>query len=169
MTKATRLAAALLTGGLALGAYTAGFGPAGAAVSTTPTTVGAQDSDHAAAASETYKNEKFDQCLDDYGGTINVHDCDGSEEQMWTVTRWNDGTVRLKNGLTGDCLADTGGTLGTASNCTTSEYQSWIVKHWNDGTMRFKNEATGQCVEAGSGYEVWSSTSCDSSEEQSWS
>ena len=37
-----------------------------------------------------------------------------------------------------------------------------------DGTLRFKNESTGQCIEANNDGDVWSSTSCDSSESQSW-
>jgi len=164
MKKLIRLAAALLATGLALGVYAASAAPAGA----DDTTVTDRGKEMVSMAKQTYKNEKFGECLDDYGGTINIHTCDESDEQDWTVTRWADGTVQLKNGLTGDCLADTGGSLGTASKCTTSRYQSWIVKHWADGTMRFKNEATGQCVEGGSGHEVWSSESCDSSREQSW-
>jgi hypothetical protein len=52
----------------------------------------------------------------------------------------------------------------TRRPCTSSEYQSFIVKHWGDGTLRFQNEGSGQCVEAGSGHDVCSSTSCDSSQ-----
>jgi hypothetical protein len=163
MMKVTKLAAALLTSGLAIGAYTAGIAPASAA-----SAAWAGDGDVTTASTQTFKNEATGECLDDYEGDLWTYDCDGSAEQEWEVHRWNDGTVRLKNLATGACLSDSDGTLGTSSTCTDSEYQSFVVKHWNDGTIRFQNEGSGQCVEAGSGHEVWSSRSCDSSESQSW-
>lgn len=165
MKKAKGLAAALLTGGLAFGAFTAGVAPVGAAASTT---VGTQESDLVATSTETYKNEETGECIDDYEGELWTYECDGTAEQQWEVHHWNDGTVRLKNVGTGACLSDSDGTLGTSSDCTSSEYQSFVVTHWSDGTLRFQNEGSGQCVEAGSDHEIWSSRSCDSSESQSW-
>ena len=159
MIKSIKLAAALLATGLALGTYTAGS----ASADTAPTT---QEREVVATASETYKNEANGECLDGLG-ILTTWNCDGTSEQRWTVTKWNDGTVRFKNVNTGKCISDSDGSLGMAS-CTTSEAQSFYVKHWNDGTMRFKNESTGQCIEANSDGDVWSSTSCDSSRAQSW-
>jgi hypothetical protein len=159
MIKSIKLAAALLATGLALGTYTASSASAEDAPA-------AQEREMVATASETYKSEANGECLDGlvYLSTWN---CDGSSEQKWTVTKWNDGTVRFKNVRTGKCISDSDGSLGMAG-CTTSKVQSWYVKHWNDGTMRFKNQGTGQCIEANSAGDVWSSTSCDSSRAQSW-
>ncbi len=159
MIKSIKLAAALLAAGLALGTYTASSASAEAA----PTT---KEREVVATASETYKNEGNGECLDGLG-ILTTYRCDGTSEQKWTVTKWNDGTVRFKNVDSGKCISDSDGSLGMAG-CTTSEAQSFYVKHWNDGTMRFKNESTGQCIEANSDGDVWSSTSCDSSKAQSW-
>ena len=161
MTKFTRLAATLLTTGLALGVYAAS-----APAATADTTSAAQEKQMVATASETYKNEGNGECLDGYI-VLTTYDCDGTSEQKWTVTRWNDGTVRFKNVRTGKCISDSDGSLGMAG-CTTSEAQSWYVKHWADGTMRFKNQSSEDCIEANSDGDVWSSASCDSSEAQSW-
>jgi len=160
MLKSIKLAAAVLTAGLAMGTYTTGSASAEPAQTT-------QEKSVVAVASETYKNEANGECLD--GLTyLSTWDCAGSpSEQKWTVTRWNDGTVRFKNVETGKCISDSGGSLGMAG-CTTSEAQSWYVKHWGDGTMRFKNESSADCIEANSDGDVWSSASCDSSEAQSW-
>lgn len=159
MTKAMKLAAALLTTGLALGTYTATAAPAGATDAT-------PDREIVATASETYKNEGNGECLDSLE-YLSTWDCDGSSEQQWTVTHWSDGTVRFKSVDSGECISDSDGSLGMAS-CTSSEAQSFWVTHWNDGTMRFRNEASGQCIEANNDGDVWSSTSCDTSEAQSW-
>lgn len=160
MINSIKLATALLATSLALGTYSASSASADPA----PT---AQDRAVVTTASETYKNEANGECLDAYG-YLSTYRCDGTSEQKWTVTTWNDGTVRLKNGRTGECISDSGGSLGMAS-CTTSKAQSFYIKHWNDGTMRFKNQSSGQCIEANGDGKVWSSTSCDSSEAQSWS
>src|SRR5262245_29022140 len=165
MTKTIKLAVALLVGVLALAAYTAGFAPAGAS---TPDK-GAADSAKTAIgpmSSQTFKNESTRECLDDLE-YLSTWGCDGTSEQKWTVTHWNDGTVRLKNVRTGQCISDSGGTLDSTSSCSTSKYQSFYVTHWNDGTIRFKNQGSGQCIKAFSGHDVGSST-CNSSEAESW-
>lgn len=188
MTTTMRIAAALVTGGLALGVQALAVAPAGAATTTDQPAAAAdrqqEGGDHAdqlaakragqhgpsrghpRASYETYKNESTGECLDNLDDIPWTYDCDGSSEQDWSVTHWGDGTVRFKNRATGTCLSDRGHTLG-AESCSTSEYQSFYVKHWNDGTMRFQNEATGDCVKAASGHDV-GTTTCDKSEAQSW-
>lgn len=157
-----KLAATLVTGALALGAQAMGSAPASAA----PDGEDLQGKGGVSAMStETYRNEATGECLDDLG-RLTTYECDGTNEQDWQVTHWNDGTVRFRNMDSGDCLSDSGGTLGT-SDCNSSEAQSFYVRHWDDGTMRFKNESSGQCVKGFSDSEVGSST-CDMSEAQSW-
>jgi hypothetical protein len=168
MTKTIKLVAALLTAILAVGAYTASIAPAGAADAGNDAGVAGKTAIKTTAASQTFKNQSTRECLDNLNGRLWTYKCDGTSEQKWTVTHWADGTVRLKNVKNGECLSDSGGTLGTSSTCTTSKYQSFYVTHWADGTIRFKNQGSGQCVKAASGHDVGSSTRCDSSKAESW-
>lgn len=158
MLKSSKLAAAAMTGGLALGTFTLGLAPAQA------------DEPHktlVSQSSQTFKNEAYGDCMDDWDGRLWARSCDGSNEQEWNVHQWADGTVRLRNVDTGACLDDTGGSLGTSSSCTMSEYQSFYVTRWGDGTIRFKSEATGDCVDVDSDGDI-GTRRCDTSESQSW-
>lgn len=163
MRNTIRIAAAVLGGGLAMGAFS--VGPATAA-SAPDDGASAKKESVGVMATETYKNERNGKCLDGLG-FLSTYKCDGSSEQKWKVTRWNDGTVRLKNSDTGKCISDSGGTLGMAS-CTSSKWQSFFVTHWNDGTIRFKNQGSGQCINAATSTIKVGSTTCNSSENQSW-
>lgn len=176
MTKTTRLAAALLTSGLALGALTTSFAPAGAVgterdVATVDTDAGGVET---LASIQTFRNERYsDLCMDGYNDTVAAYECGegDADDQRWRVHRWGDGTVRLQNVQTGECLDDGGGTLGTSARCTSSRYQSFYVKHWDDGTIRFQNQGSRQCVKAvkeREGFADVGSSTCDSSEAQSW-
>ena len=155
----TRLAALLLlTGALTIGTY------AGSA-SSTAAAIPSQDVE--TKATQTYKNEAYGGCLWALGDRPITGTCGVANDELdWHVTRWGDGTVRLKNVGTGECLSNKERTMQMDS-CDTSKVQSWYVDRWNDGTIRFRDQRYNECIEGSEPGTVVTGP-CDTSEAQSW-
>ncbi|WP_051716396.1 RICIN domain-containing protein [Streptomyces bikiniensis] len=126
-------------------------------LATGTTAVGAQPPAHAGAgtdagvpraadAVQTFANMATGSCLDDsrqYG--LRGYGCNGGVHQQWNVRAWNDGTRRLRNIATNECLYDNGVTLDTRT-CDSSREQSWFP-HKSGDKVTLQSQATGECLD----------------------
>ncbi|MFD0392680.1 ricin-type beta-trefoil lectin domain protein [Streptomyces nogalater] len=68
---------------------------------------------------QTFRNVATNKCLDDSSAGVRTFDCNNLDFQKWEVHVFQDGTRRLRNIATGQCLASGGGRL-TMGGCNSS-------------------------------------------------
>lgn len=101
---------------------------------------------------QTFRNGATGDCLDDSAAyDLRTFTCNGLNYQQWTVHVWGDGTRRLENVQTGNCVYDSDEVVMEAA-CDSSQHESWYVTHWADGGATFENQATGMCLDDSSDY-----------------
>ncbi|MEI7031547.1 RICIN domain-containing protein [Streptomyces pratensis] len=120
-----------------------------------------------AAATQSFRNQATNRCMDDTDSGFRTWSCNGSRPQLWDVKVWGDGTRQLRNVNTGRCIEDshTNG-FRTVGSCSSAAEQSWWVKVWGDGTVRFQNQVTLRCIDDSSlGFRTFP---CNDLPYQSW-